>query len=512
MSTQRFRWLVMVTGCLFLLGFLNLESAGQTRTVLKIGLGSDATSLDPAFVMDKNSDSVMGHICERLVNVDPKDYSLKPVLAKRWEKINDKLFRFYLREDVTFQDGTPLNAEAVKYSLERALAPETGSPRRSMLAMIDRINVVDKYVLEIALKYPFGPFMQYLPHQVYAIVSPRAAKQLGRDKFGLQPIGTGPYKFKEWRKGEEIVLTRNENYWGVKPKIDEIRFKVITDSSTRIIALETGQIDVAVNVPAHEADRLKAAPGINIYASPTTRCIQITLNTKVKPFDDVRVRKAVYYAIDKKSLTNAIFGKYAEPGQGVVVSFIFGGKEQPIEYDPKKAKDLMAEAGYPKGFSTDFWVGVGRYPMDKETAALVANQLEKNIGVKADIKLFEWAVYRSKLKSRNYGGIIFAGWGPTTGDADGALYMAFHSSMQKSTLNLANYKNSKVDELLEQARKSTDQDFRRKSYHTILDILRDECPWVPLYYPYAIYALKDYVKGFSANLERIDATGVYFTK
>jgi len=496
MSIQRFGWVIIVTVCLALLGLSNPVKADQSKSALKVGWGVDAVTLDPALQRDMRSGSVLLHIMETLVTLDLKDLSPKPLLAKRWEIVDGKTYRFHLREGITFHDGEPLNAQAVKYSLDRFIAPETSSPRALYLKMVAKIKVVDDFTLDIILKNPFGPFLQHLAYQGAAIVSPKAAQELGLDKFGFQPIGTGPFKLKEWRKGEEIVLTRNETYWGKPPALTEIRFKVITEETTRVIALETGEIDMALDVPAHDADRLKALPGISLITKPTPRTVYVALNTKVEPFDDVRVRRAIYYATDTKGLVKALFGEYAVVPAGPMVSFLFGGKEFPKDYDPQKAKDLMVKAGYPRGFEAELWTPLGRYPQDKQAATLMASQLEENIGIKANVRVFEWAAYLSKLKTRKYAGMVLLGWGNVTGDADMFLYPHFHSSQQVASKNLAHYSNPVVDKLLVKARISTDPDVRRGAYHGVLEILQEDHLWIPLYVSMQIFALRDYVKGF----------------
>jgi len=510
MSIQKLVTIVIVSACLVLFGLSNPGNAGKATGVLNIGVGADVVQFDPALQKTKNSAEVILHICERILGFD-QNYNFIPMVAERWEILDPKTYRFYIRKGVKFHDGTPCNAAAVKYSLARVLDPKTGSVRRIYFEMIDKMEVVDEHTLDIFLKYPFGPFLNHLAHPTSAIVSPKAAEELGLDKFGLQPVGTGPYKFKSWRKGEEVVLERFDDYWGGRPKLKEIRFKIIRESGTRMIALETGEIDIAKHIPPHEADRLKKVTGIKVEAFPTPRTMYLAFNCQEKPFDNKTVRKALYHAIDTEGMVKAIFGEYGlPPTGGVIAPWLFGGREQPLEYDTEKAKKLLAQAGYSRGFSTELWTPHGRYPMDKQVATLVASQLENNLGIKVNVKVFEFATYIKKLKSRSYKGMILMGWGNSTGDADSSLYGTFHSSQRKGTRNLANYNSPEVDKLMEEARRITDRDVRRKTYHKILDTIQDDAPWRPLYLPITVYGMKENVEGFAEVLEHLEAQRTYF--
>jgi peptide/nickel transport system substrate-binding protein len=223
----------------------------------------------------------------------------------------------------------------------------------------------------------------------------------------------------------------------------------------------------------------------------------MALNTRVKPLDDVRVRKAIDLAIDEEAMINALMGKYGRVPTSVMNPLIFGGKKYPPKKaDLKKAKELLAQAGYPNGFASKLYTPQGRYPKDKEMATLISAQLEQ-IGIKAPVEVFEWATYTSKVNNRDYSMVIL-GWGNTTGHADVFLHPQFHSSQMKSTLNPANYNNPEVDSLLEKARKTTNPDIQREAYHKVLDILQEQAPVIPLCHPVQIFALRGNVKGFAS--------------
>jgi len=496
MAGRKYGWVALVVSVMIIL-MMPGSSFSQPKSVLRVGWGVDAVTLDPAYQADFRSGSVISHIMETLVVLDPKDLSVQPGLAEKWKVIDDKTYQFQLRKNVTFHDGSPFNAEAVKYSIERFISPETKSPRASYLNMIDQMKVLDPNTLQVSLKYPFGPFLQQLAYFGSVIVSPKSAKEYGLKEFGNHPSGTGPFKLQDWKRGEQITLVRNEKYWGKQAGVREIRFKVIPDEATRVIALETGDIDLAVDVPTHEADRLQSKPGIQVVTGESLRTVFMALNTRVKPLDDVRVRKAIDLAIDEEAMINALMGKYGRVPTSVMNPLIFGGKKYPPKKaDLKKAKELLAQAGYPNGFASKLYTPQGRYPKDKEMATLISAQLEQ-IGIKAPVEVFEWATYTSKVNNRDYSMVIL-GWGNTTGHADVFLHPQFHSSQMKSTLNPANYNNPEVDSLLEKARKTTNPDIQREAYHKVLDILQEQAPVIPLCHPVQIFALRGNVKGFAS--------------
>jgi len=503
MFAKKIKIVMILAICMTVLGLTSSASAEiDWNYVLKVGWGSEPRTLDLAQQGDKVSVSASAfHIHETLVWLDPVDFSVKPLLAERWEVLNPQTYRFYIRKGVKFHDGTPLNAEAVKYSLDRVLDPKTAAPRRFYIDMIDNIKVLDEYTVEIHTKTPLGPFLQHLAYQTNIIISPTAAKKYGLEGYSTHPAGTGPYKFKSWKKGQELVLERNEDYWRGRPKLKGIIIKKILETSTRMVALETGEIDVAVDVPAHEVKRLSAVPGVVITPIETPRNIYIALNNDYKPFDDVRIRRAINYAYDRKTLIKTLFeGKFASESTGYMAPFIFGYKEIPYEYNVQKAKKLMAEAGYPNGFTCELYTPVGRYPMDKQAATMFAFQMKKNLNIQVNVKVMEWGGMNKALKTRKFP-LALMGWGNVTGDADSGLTPLFDSRERKATKNLANYVNPELDKILEKARQITDQDERLRLYAKAQDILARDRPWCNLYRPKLIFGLRDYVKGFNPRME-----------
>ena len=315
--------------------------------------GTDALTLDPQFVTDVPTSRAVMQIHETLVKYD-LDMNIVPCLAEAWEVSSDQLtWTFRLRKGVKFQDGTPFNAEAVKYTFDRIVDPATASPRKSSAGMIKGVKILDEYTVAITTLKPFGPFLAQLTAYNLAILSPTQAKKLGK-KYAQNPAGTGPFKLESWAPGEKVVLARNEEYWGKKAYLDKVVFKVVPEDATRVMLLLSGEADVIASVPTVLLDKLQQSKDVKVVREKGFRTIYIGLNNKVKPFDDIRVRKAVSHAIHPEAIVQGVLKGVGTLGGSFESPAIPGAVQglKPYPYDPARAKKLLAEAGYPNGFTT----------------------------------------------------------------------------------------------------------------------------------------------------------------
>ena len=277
-----------------------------------------------------------------------------PALATEWSTSEDgRTWTFRLREGVKFHDGADFNAEAVKYNFERILDPEIGSPRRSMIEMVEKVEVVDEYTVAITTKTPFGPFLAQISSYNLGMLSPTTAGERGKG-YAQNPAGTGPFKLKAWEPGDTLIFEANQDYWGGKPAIDELVFRVVPEDSTRIMLLKSGDVDAIAGVPAFEVETLKGDQNVVLISLPGFRTIYVGMNCQQKPFDDPRVRQAVNYAIDRQAIVDHLLRGVATVGVGPESTSIPGSVKDlpPYGRDVEKAKALLAEAGYPDGFST----------------------------------------------------------------------------------------------------------------------------------------------------------------
>ncbi|HWU40704.1 MAG TPA: ABC transporter substrate-binding protein, partial [Candidatus Acidoferrum sp.] len=381
--------------------------------------------------------------------------NLVPDLATRWTQSADGLtWTFFLRKGVRFHDGTPCNAEAVKYTFDRFLGAE--KPLRASLhePIIKRVEVVDAYTVRFTLKVPFSFFLNNLAHSASAIVSPAAHRRWGKD-LTLHPVGTGPFKFVEWARGDHLTLGRNEDYYEGRPHLERIVVKTVQEDSARVLGLEAGDYDLIVRIPPEEVPRLMREGRIRIYAEQSNRTLRIGINTSKKPFDDMRVRQALNYAVDKEAIVRNIY-----QGLAMVIPTMVGPLNAgyaPVKgypYDPAKAKQLLTEAGYGSGFKTTLWTPKGRFLKDFELAQAVQQQLGA-IGIDVKLEPLEWGAYLSLLRKpreESKHELFLQGWSPSTGEARWGMYpLTGCDQWQPSGGNSAYYCNRDVDRMIDQA-------------------------------------------------------------
>ncbi|MDQ0337943.1 peptide/nickel transport system substrate-binding protein [Caldalkalibacillus uzonensis] len=469
---------------------------------LKIAILSDAVSLDPHGATDNPSSNVAHNIYETLFYRD-KNGEIQPLLAEDYEQVDEVTWHIKLREGVTFSDGTPFNAEAVKVNLERLLDEDLGSPRAFIFennpeknGWLESVNVVDEYTVEIKTWYPYSPMLAHFTHSAGQMISPAAieAEKNGETTIATNPVGTGPFVLERWEPGQEIVLKKNENYWGEPPKLDSITFMVVPEDSTRLAMLETGEIHIAEPVQPSDVSRVEASPNMELYHVDSVSLTYISFNTQKEPFNDVRVRKAISMAINKEEIINGIVGGAGIPAVGPLAPDVFGyhdGVSQ-LEYNPEQAKELLAEAGYPDGFKTTIWTNDNQ--VREDIAEVVQAQL-KEIGVDAEIEVLEWGAYLEKTANGEHDMFIL-GWGTVTYDADYGTYALFHSNNHGEPGNRSFYTNEEVDAMLDQARQETDPDTRIELYRHIQEYLVDEAPMIYLYHPEWLIGLAPNVKGY----------------
>jgi peptide/nickel transport system substrate-binding protein len=314
-------------------------------------------------------------------------------------------------------------------------------------------------------------------------------KQSVAEKMGEadnRPIGTGPFRFTSWERSGQFVVRRNESYWGEPAKIDEVIYKAIQEDAARIAALEAGQADIISNIPPHEVGRLKANPRIRIQQVQGLRPIFLVLSPAYKPLENVKVRRAITHAIDRSRIIKHVLEGNAYPLSGLLSPQVFGYEPsaKAFPYDPEKAKQLLAEAGFPNGFEIDYYSPTGRYPKDREVAQVIVEQLSK-IGIKANLKTPEWSIFNTDYKNGKYP-IYLTGRGSLT-DADTLFQQYFRTGMTRRTLG---YSNPKLDEILEAQQQTFDVKKREKLLWEAHKIILDDAPAVPLWNAMDIYAYR----------------------
>lgn len=466
---------------------------------LTVALSVEILSLDTHRATGTPAEVIRKHIFEGLVRADEQN-QISPLLATEWVVSEDeKTWTFTLREDVLFHDGTPFNAEAVKVNLERLLNPDSGSERSGQYAFIDTVEVVDEFTVAITTKEPFGAFLANMAFGGGSFMSPTALDEYGAD-IGSYPIGTGPYIFQEQVGGESVTLVRNENYWGEQPYFDKIEFIVVKEDSTRVNLLQTGQVDFIANLPAQNIPLIDAEDGLAVVTRPSTRVSHIGINVTKDPFQDVRIRQALNYAIDREGLVEGLLSGIGLPATSVVSPMTWGYADvSPYTYDPDKARELLAEAGYPDGFKTKMWTPSGRYFMDKQTAEAV-QAMFADIGVEAELQVLDWGAYLAELRKTPEEGndvdLYLLGWESSTGEAGYLLERVFESqSIPPNGWNTMFYESDELDALIDQAQSTTDQEARAQILGQAQEIAVNDAAWVLLYVAQQVFAQRSDLEG-----------------
>ncbi|MEJ9280297.1 ABC transporter substrate-binding protein [Ureibacillus thermosphaericus] len=484
------------------------DKKSNVPQVLVFGRGGDSVSLDPAIVTDGESAKVTINIYETLVNFGEQDTTIHPGLAESWEVSEDGLtYTFKLREGVKFHDGTDFNAEAVVKNFERwkAGAEEKFYYYHSMFKadgedIISEVIADGDYTVIFKLSRPQAPFLKNLAMFSFGIASPTALDQYG-ESFGDNPVGTGPFKFVEWKRNDSITLEKFEDYWqeGL-PKLDKVIFRSIPDNSARLNALVAGEIDLADGINPSDAQSVEANANLQLIERPSMNIGYLGLTNTRPPFDNKLVRQAVNHAIDKQAIVDAFFLGRAEVAVNPMPPSISGYNDeiQDYEYNPEKAKELLAQAGY-DGTPIELWAMPVPRPYMPD-GRKIAEAIQKNlqdVGIPSEIKTAEWATYLDMAKNGEFDAFLL-GWTGDNGDADNFIY----TLLDKDTIgsnNYAYYSNDEVHNLLIQAQSEVDEEKRNELYKKAQEIIKEDAPWVPLAHSIPLLAAKKGVTNYKPH-------------
>ena len=478
-----------------------------------VGVPDDPSALDPYVGPNAVDAWVYGNIYETLLKLN-EDMELEPSLATHWEQLDERTWRFYLRQGVRFHDGTTFDAEAVKFNFDRVFNPDAPGRGAGYVPAIERVEVVDPYTVDITTREPSGPFLRAMSLIVsVGMASPTQVQQYG-DDYGVNPAGTGPFRFVSWRPDQEIVLARFDDYWGEPAYLDEVVFRVIPDETSRQLAFENGDLDVLMRPDPSQMERLRTMDGVQVLQVPGLRVYQLGLRTRDGVFSDVRVRQAANHAVNKEAISQFITEGLTEPPQGYITPATFGFSPSGIyEYDPERAAQLLEQAGWQlaadgiryrdgQPLRVTMWSYQGRDLKDREISEAVQQQLAE-VGFDVQLRLWDLAQYWSAVFSEELAeaDIYTLGWTSVTGDADFNLYPQLHSSQfpDAGGWNFSYFHDDRVDELLDRGRYSTDQEERLEAYRQALEIIGQQAPWIPIYQTTEVRVLQDRVKGFRVH-------------
>ena len=462
------------------------ETGGATTATLIIAQDTDAVTMDPMMTHTSETFVVLENMFEPLVNWGA-DGELVPVLAETWEQVDDTTIEFKLRSGVTFHNGEEVTADTVKFSFDRVLVPEIVSPATAYFKRAGiAATVVDPSTIRVTTS---GPYAATLPTLTQAyIVPPGYLEEVGPEKFAQEPVGTGPYKFGEWVKDQRVVLERNDDYWGGAPQIQTATFRPIPEPTSRLAALEVGEVDFISNVPLDNASQVEEGADTKLVVRDGSH-LYLGLQQLRPPFDDQRVRQAVNHAVDVESIISGLMqGRVTRlPGAVFPGTLGFDPALTPYAYDPERASQLLTEAGYPDGFDTELFYApnLGGTSKLKELAEVVAEELK---AVKINVKLtsLEIAAFNQRVSTGDYP-MYFYVW---TSPAAAAQYLELLFSSKTRGWY---YQNPDADQLIDQYFATLDDQQREDVGLELNQFLFEEAPWLFMFqYPYG-YGLRNNV-------------------
>lgn len=471
--------LVLAALAAMALGASTVPAAAQPTT-LRFGLDSDADALDPTVARTYIGRIVFASLCDKLVDIDP-NLTIVPQLAEQFSWVDSKTLAFRLRAGLTFHDGTPVNSEAVRYSLMRHLTMQ-GSTRRAEIAMLDSVEIVDALNFKLHLKAPSAPFLSQLTDRAGMIISPKAAEAAGKD-FSLNPVCAGPFKFTERVAQDRIVLDRFPGYWNSSAiHVDRVVFRPITDPSVRLANLQAGALDFMQGIAPTDVAKIKADPKLRAVITDGLGYQSLTFNIangsrpRTPMMTDARVRQAFALSIDTKALVDVVYaGIFTPISQAVTpASPYYVSEIKPRTRDIARAKALLAEAGVKTPLTVELLVTTS--PEARQTGEVIQSMASE---AGFDVKIRSTEVVTA-LKNSDDGDfeVFFIGWSGRA-DPDGNLFSFIHSN--GGPLNASKYRSPEADSLLDQARAVTDPAARKLLYGRLFERLNQDLPLMYVY-------------------------------
>lgn len=495
--------------------------ARQAANVLVAGWEEDAATLDPAKTICGHEVRIVNQFANTLWGLEGTATEPVPMLAESWESSEDGLtWTVTLKPDLTFQDGTTLDAEAVKWSFDRFLVEDHPfyDPPYNLLSYylggpdldhgIATVEAVDPLTVVFTLKQPSAQFETDMMNGYAAIVSPSALEAAGLVEFGEMPVSTGPYQVSTWEKGVRLVLDRFDGFYGEPAQIDQIIIRPIVENAARFTALQQGEVDFITAMGPEFIPLVEQDPNLQLLQSPGFHIWWIALNVNEEPLANVQVRQALNYAVNKQVIVDTILQGAATLTNGPIIGHSWGNDPsvEPYPYDPEMAMSLLAEAGYADGFTTRFWVPESGSGMiaPTEIAQVVQADLAA-VGVTAEIVTQEWTSYvadwqNGGLDAGGYG-MAEMSWNFSSPDPGQWLDVNLKTDAHPpgGGFNGSFYSNPEVDDLLTQAAASFVQDERAELFKQAQVIMREDCPWIFMFSANNVAAATSRLKGLELN-------------
>lgn len=461
------------------------DASDSTKDSITIAVSDNITTLDPQNASGTVTATVFYNMFDALTRTDANG-KVECLLAESYENLDDTTWQFKLRQGVTFTNGEAFNADTVKFSVERILDEAYASALIGDFAEIESVEIVDEYTVNIITKEAFPSLPLRISY--LAMVPAQYITENGDDYFAANPVGTGAYKLVSYEEGSQMVLEANEDYFLGAPAIKNVTFKIIKEESTRVMAVQSNEVDIAMNIPVSQVETINATDGYHIVSGPANRTIFLGMNTIGNvALSNKSVRQAICHAIDMDTIIDAVLGGYA--GRLAALSLPewdgYDSSIEPYSYDPELAKEMLADAGYADSFDLELAVVSGEYPNFSEIAEAIAGQLQ-SVGINAVVSYYEKSVLRAEVKEHTIPGLYLMGMGGPYAENNQTLRIICGAGERYST-----WSNETFETLRAQASSDFNAETRNEIWSQIQQLIKDEAPVCSLYQLYGIYAISN---------------------
>jgi peptide/nickel transport system substrate-binding protein len=496
--------IMALTGALCVLGALGAGAQTPPRGQVVVALSSDVPTLDPHMHNVRVMLVVGWHLFENLLSRDRVSMKPAPQLAESWTVIDDLTWEFALRRGVTFHNGEPFNAATVRYNLERLLNPNQKSPQRGNIAWLERVAIVDEHTIRLVTKTPHSLVPEHLTN--VQMIPAQYAREVGDQGLSQRPVGTGPYRFVSWTKGQQVVLEANPHYWGEKPAVKTVVFRTIPEMSTQISELLAGNVHLIRTVPPDQVPLIETSGTAYVSKVPILRVVYLSFDclgrdaTSHVALKDRRVRQAIAHAVDIEAIMLHVLGGLAVRTAAGVTPMHFGydGDVQPYPYDPQKARALLAEAGYGHGLRLTLHTYGGSIINQRQVAEAIMGYLDR-VGISLANQHFEdVGTFADYQRSGKLHDMVLGSWGSySIFDADMLLHPLFHRSEP-----FTHCTDAHIETALEKERSSLDPMQRLQLMSQAQRMIMQQAYWVPLYGQYEILGVNNQLR-YQASADEI---------
>jgi peptide/nickel transport system substrate-binding protein len=465
------------------------QDRARTKEVV-IGLGAEPRTMLAVTIVDWTTNTQLEHIYDRLLDRDAKTLRPKPMLATGWKVVNDTTWEFTLRQGVKFHNGEPFTAQSVKATMDYLKDPANKTHYAAYWKLVKDVQIVNDHTVRFITEQPWPSLLDRISLTDFMVMPAKALREQGPQKFAEHPIGTGPYRFVEWKRDERLVLERNPDYWQGPADVSRVTFRFIPEFSARLAAMLSGEIDIMKDVPPHVVDAVDRSGRAKVRAAVSSRINYVALQAlKPGPMQDLRIRRAMNHAVDVDELIEKVLkGRATKICGPLSPASVDYARVDCYKHDPQRAVALLKEAGQdPAKMALTLDTPSGRYPLDKDVSLAIAAQLQR-IGIRVNVVVNEWGTHLDKIKNRNTGEMFFLGWGPSL-YGQGVVEPLF-----KADQTYSSYGNNKtLDDKIARAVTVVDPKGRAAAYAELQQMIRDEAAWVPLWQQHDLYGVASHV-------------------